>query len=87
MPYPTSRQNSSLDEDKDFKKNPNYLTKKFDLAAMKRDLCASKYGVNRRTKADFYECIHNFLEAIAKCMNLGDQVICWHHLRSKPRHM
>ena len=78
--------------DKDFKNNPSYLTKKFDLfhsclqhvAATKWDLCTNKYGGNRRTKADFDESICIYLEAVAKRMNLGDKVICWLCLRSKP---
>ena len=29
----------------------------------------------------------DYLEAFAKCSNLGDQVIYWLHLKSKPGHM
>ena len=65
--------------DKDYKNNPNYLTKKFNLfcsrlqsvAATKWDFCAAKYGGNRHTNVDFNKCIHDYLEAVAKCTNLG----------------
>ena len=81
--------------DKDFKNDPNYLTKKFDLfrscrqgvAATKWDLCAAKYDGNRCTNADFKECFHNYLKAIAKCTSLWDQVIHWLQLRAKLGHM
>jgi hypothetical protein len=29
----------------------------------------------------------DYFEAVAKCTNIGDQVICWLHLKSKPRYM
>ncbi len=30
-----------------------------------------------RTKANFYECIRDYLEAIAGFPNIGNQLICW----------
>ena len=69
--------------DKDHKEDPEYMNKKFDLfrsclqgtAVTKWDLCAMKYKGTKRTKKNFKNCIRDYLEAIAKCTNLGDQVI------------
>ena len=69
--------------DKDHKEDFDYMNKKFDLfrsclqgtAATKRDLCATKYKGTKQTKKNFKNCIRDYLEAVAKCTNLGDQVI------------
>ena len=71
------------------------MNKKFDLfcsclqgvAVTKWDLCASKYEAEKRTEKNFKRCLKDYLEAIAKCTYLGDQVICWLRLRGKPAHM
>jgi hypothetical protein len=36
------------------------------------------------TKSNFSECIRDYLEAIAKFPNIGDQLICWLHMAKKP---
>ena len=41
----------------------------------------------KRSEKNFKNCIKDHLEAVAKCTNLGDQVIQWLRLRSKPDHM
>ena len=71
------------------------MNKKFDLflsclqspASRKWDLCATKYEGTKQTEKNFKNCIKDYLEAVAKCTNLGDQVIWWLRLRSKPGHM
>jgi hypothetical protein len=37
-----------------------------------------------RTKANFDECIRDYLEAVAGFPNIGDQLICWLHTAKKP---
>ena len=69
--------------DKDYKNNPNYLTKKFNLfpsclqgiATTKLDLCVAKYDGNRHTDADLKKCLCYYLKAVIKY--IGYQVICW----------
>ncbi len=36
------------------------------------------------TKANFDECIKDYLEAIARFPNVGDQLICWLCTAKKP---
>ena len=81
--------------EKDHKDDPEYMNKKFDLfrnclqgtAVTKWDLCAAKYEGMKRSEKKFKNCIRDYLEAVAKCTNLGDQVIRWLRLRGKPGHM
>jgi len=56
-------------------------------AATKWDLCATKYEGTKRTEKNFKQCLRDYLKVTAKCTNLGDQVIRWLRLRSKPGHM
>jgi hypothetical protein len=71
------------------------MNKKFDLfcsclqgvAVTKWDLCASKYEAEKRTENNFKRCLKDYLEAVAKCTYLGDQVIHWLHLRDKLAYM
>ena len=59
------------------------MNKKFNLfriclqgtAITKWDLCATKYKGTKRSEKNFKNCIKDYLEAVAKCINLGDQVI------------
>jgi hypothetical protein len=59
------------------------MNKKFDLfcsclqgvAVTKWELCANKYEGDKRTKKNFKKCLKDYLKAIAKRTNLGDQVI------------
>jgi hypothetical protein len=37
-----------------------------------------------RTKANFNECIRDYLEAVAGFPNIGKQLIRWHHIEKKP---
>jgi hypothetical protein len=81
--------------DKDHKEDPNNMKKKCNLfrgclegtAATKWDLWATKYKGTKRTEKNFKQCLRDDLEVTTKCTNLGDQVIRWLHLRSKPGHM
>ena len=81
--------------EKDHKEDPEYINKKFDLfrsclqgvAVTKWDLCAAKYDKEKRSEKTFKKCVKDYLEAVAKCTNLGDQVIRWLRLRGKPAHM
>ena len=74
----------------DQKDDPDYQNKKFDLfhsclqgdASTKWDLCATKYKGDKCIKMNFKRCIKDYLNAIAKCTNFGDQVIC-----RQPSHM
>ena len=67
----------------------NYIKKKFGLfrsclqgeAAIEWVIYTVKY------KEDFTNCMMDYLEAVAKCTNLGDQVISWLHIKTKPGHM
>jgi len=71
------------------------MNMKFDLfhrclqgvAVTKWDLCANKYKGDKRTKKNFKRCFKDYLEAIAKCTHLGDQVIRWLCLGGKPANM
>ena len=64
------------------------MNKKFDLfrsclpdmAVTKWDLCASKCEGEKRTEKSFKKCLKDYLEAVAKCTYLGDQVFRWLHL-------
>jgi hypothetical protein len=59
------------------------MNKKFNLfrsclqgtAITKWDLCTTKYKGTKRSEKNFKNCIKDYREAIAKCTNLGDQVI------------
>jgi hypothetical protein len=37
-----------------------------------------------RTKANFDECIRDYLEAVAGFPNIGNQLICWLHTAKRP---
>ena len=50
-------------------------------------LCQQVQRIDKRTKKNFMKCLKDYLEVIAKCTNLGDQVIRWLRLRGKPAHM
>jgi hypothetical protein len=69
--------------EKDHKDDPGYMNKKFnlfcsclqDVAVIKWDLCTNNYEGDKRTEKNFKRCLKDYLEAIAKCTHLGDQVI------------
>ncbi len=36
------------------------------------------------TKVNFYDCIRDYLEAVARFPNIGNQLICWLSMAKKP---
>ena len=59
------------------------------VAAIKWYLCTVNDKGDKCTEKNFtnYIMIMDYLEAVAKCTNLDNQVICWLHLKAKPGHM
>ena len=83
-PYRTSKRSSWCDGKRIIKMTLSTWTRHstfFAAAVTKWDLCATKYEGDKRTKKNFKRCLKDYLEAIAKCTHLGDQVIRWLLLR------
>ena len=81
-----------LQWDKDHKEDLDYVNKKFDLfhsclqgmAVTKWDLCSTKYKGTKQTKKNFKQCLRDYLKTATKGTNLGDHIIQWLRIRSKP---
>jgi hypothetical protein len=81
--------------ERDHEDTKNFISLKFDLFSSclqgiivtKWDLCTTKYPNNKRMEKHFNACMKDYLETIAKCTNLGCQVIRWLCLKAKPVHM
>jgi hypothetical protein len=50
-------------------------------------ICAIKYKGTKQMKKNFMQGLRDYLKVTTKCINLGDQVIRWLCLRSKPGQM
>jgi hypothetical protein len=80
---------------KDHAISKDYSHKEFSLfrsclqviAVTKWDNCFMKYSDGTKNNKGLRSCIRDYLESIAKCTNLGNQMIHWLRLQNKPAHM